>query len=355
MSFRPTNTLYSKDYYKILGVSRSASASDIKKKYFQGAKKLHPDVNKAANAQEKFSEFNEAYETLSDEGKRRVYDQTGMTGDEQSQAGAGAGGDPFGGFGGFGGFPGGGQGQGGFWDQFTGGAQGRPGGGMPGGGFEDMFGDFEDFFNMGGSGKRGKPQGHVKGRDVSLNITIDFMEAVEGVNKTVKYQKVDDCSRCHGSGAQPGTSETNCSTCGGSGFQTVRQGSMIFQSACPSCGGAGKVIRNPCLSCQGQGSVQTSATETIKIPKGVDTGVNLRMSGKGNKSPHGAAGDLMIKVNVKDHHYFKRDKFDIHTNKYITISEAILGGETTVKTLTGDMKLKINSGTQHDDRKKLVK
>ncbi|CAI2369249.1 unnamed protein product [Moneuplotes crassus] len=349
MNFRPTNTLFSKDYYKILGIPRNASQADIKKKYFQGAKKLHPDVNKAADAQEKFAEFNEAYETLSDENKRRVYDQTGMTGDEQSQAGAG-GGFPEG----FGGFSGG---AGNFWEQFTGGAQGRQGGGMPGGGgFEDIFGDFEDFFSMGGPGKGGRQaQGRVKGKDISLNITIDFMEAVEGASKTVKYQKVDDCSRCNGTGAQPGTGETNCSTCGGSGYQTVRQGSMIFQSTCPSCGGIGKVIRNPCLSCQGQGSVQTTATETIKIPKGVDTGVNLRMSGKGNKAPQGPSGDLMIKVTVKDHHYFKRDKYDINTDKYITISEAILGGETTVRTLTGDMKLKINPGTQHDDRKRLVK
>ncbi|CAI2369141.1 unnamed protein product [Moneuplotes crassus] len=353
MNFRPTNTLYSKDYYKILGVPKNASQADIKKKYFQGAKKLHPDVNKASNSQEKFAEFNEAYETLSDENKRRIYDQTGMTGDEQNQAGAGG---PFGG-----GFPGGfGGDAGGFWEQFTGGAHGRQGGmpgggmpgGMPGGGFEDIFGNFEDLFGMGG---RGKSQGPIKGQDVVINISIDFMEAVEGVNKSVRYQKIDNCSRCNGTGAQPGTAETNCSTCGGSGFQTIRQGSMIFQTHCGSCGGAGKVIKNPCLNCQGQGVVQTSSTETIKIPKGVSTGVNLRMSGKGNKGPQGPAGDLMIKITVKDHPYFKRDKFDIHTDKHITVSEAILGGETTVKTLTGDMKLKINPGTQHNDRKRLVR
>lgn len=155
--------------------------------------KFHPDVNKQKNAEEVFAEFNEAYQTLSDENKKQIYDSTGMTGDEQAQAGAGQGG-PFGG-----GFPGGfgGQGGGSFWDQFTGGGQG-PGagnrqGGMPGGGFEDMFGDFEDFFNMGGSGskKRGSG-GAVKGRDVIINATIDFMEAVNGSQKTVRYQKIDD-------------------------------------------------------------------------------------------------------------------------------------------------------------------
>jgi len=311
--------------------------------------KLHPDVNKNKNAEAKFAEFNEAYETLSDENKRQVYDTTGMTGDEQAQAGAGQGG-PFGG--GFpGGFPGGfgGQGGGSFWEQFSGGAQNRQGG-MPGGGFEDMFGDFEDFFNMGNSNRNQRGGGTVKGRDVIINVTIDFMEAVNGSQKSVRYQKIDDCGRCHGTGAQPGTGKTNCGTCGGSGYQTIRQGSMIFQSGCPACGGAGKVIRNPCLQCQGKGSIQTSATETIKIPKGVDTGVNLRMSGKGNKSPHGPAGDLMIKITVKGHQYFKRDKFDIHTNKYITVSEAILGGQTTIKMLSGNIKLDISPGTQHNDK-----
>jgi len=346
MGFRPSNTLFqAKDYYKTLGVSRGASKADIKKAYFKKAKEYHPDMNQSEGAKEKFAEFNEAYETLGDEQKRQVYDQTGMSGDEQAQAGA-QGGDPFGGFGGFGGGPGG---QGNFWENFQGGHPGQGGGGN----FKDIFEGFEDFFNMGGQ-PGGQQRQSVKGQDVVLNVEVDFMDAVNGTQKTVTYNKVDNCSRCNGSGAQPGTGETNCRTCNGSGFQTMRQGAMIFQTACQSCGGAGKVIKNPCLQCQGKGSMQSRTSETIKIPMGVDSGVNLRMNGKGHTSRHGPNGDLMIKVRVKDHPHFKRDKFDIHTDKYISVTEAILGSETKVKTLTGDINLTINPGTQHNDRKRLV-
>ena len=175
-----------------------------------------------------------------------MYDATGMSGDEQAQAGAGAGG-PFEGF--AGGFPGGGPfggGGGSFWEHFAQGGQGGPGG-MPGGGsFRDIFEDFEDFFNMGqqrqGGGRR---QAQVKGRDVVLNVEVDFMDAVNGTQKTVTYNKIDNCNRCNGTGAQPGTGETNCGTCGGSGFQTLRQSAMIFQSTCQACGGQGKIIKNP--------------------------------------------------------------------------------------------------------------
>jgi molecular chaperone DnaJ len=189
MGFKPSNVMYQgKDYYKILGVNRNASKSDIKKAYFKLAKEYHPDVNKSSNAKEKFAECNEAYETLGDENKRKVYDQTGMSGDEQAQAGAGPGG-PFEGFGGFGGF--GGPGAGGnFWENFQGGTPG----GMPGGGsFRDIFEDFEDFFNM-GQGREGgrRQQASVKGRDIVLNVDIDFMEAVNGTQKTITYNKVDN-------------------------------------------------------------------------------------------------------------------------------------------------------------------
>lgn len=347
MGFRPSNTLFQKkDYYKTLGVSRNADKAEIKKAYFKNAKQYHPDVNKSPDAKEKFAEMNEAYETLGDEQKRRIYDATGMSGDEQAQAGAGSGG-PF-----DGGFPGFGGGAGGFWEQFTG--AGGPKGAQGAGSFRDIFEDFEDFFSMGGQKGQGGRQQAMKGRDVVVNVEVDFMEAVNGTTKSVAYQKIDNCNRCNGTGAQPGTGETNCGTCGGTGFQTMRQGAMIFQTTCGSCGGQGKIIKNPCLQCQGQGAVQTRVTESIKIPMGVDTGVNLRMSGKGHVSNHGPAGDLMIKVKVKDHPYFKRDKFDIHTDKYISISQAILGGEATVKTLTGETKVTINPGTQHNDRKRLV-
>lgn len=188
MGFRPSNTLFKKDYYKVLGVPKNAPQADIKKAYFRGAKLLHPDVSKEEGAKDKFAEFNEAYETLRDENKRRIYDTTGMTGDEQAQAGGGPGGPFEGGFPGFGG-------GGGFWEQFSGGqrgpgAQGRKG--PQGVNFEDIFGEFEDFFNMGqGQGSQKQAQA-VKGRDVVINVNIDFMEAVNGTDKTVKFQKIDN-------------------------------------------------------------------------------------------------------------------------------------------------------------------
>ena len=191
MGFRASNVLSAKDYYSILGVPKNADKADIKKAYFQKAKKFHPDVNKEAGSKEKFSEINEAYETLGDEQKRQVYDHTGMTGDEQAQAGGGPGG-PFGGFGGPGG-PGGN-----FWEHFSG-AQGQ--GGFPGGpggagSFRDIFEDFEDFFNMGQKSQgKTRQQPQVKGKDVVLNIEIEFMEAVNGTQKTVSYNKIDNCSR----------------------------------------------------------------------------------------------------------------------------------------------------------------
>lgn len=249
MGFRSSNILcQKKDFYQILGVPKNANKADIKKAYFQNAKKFHPDVNKSPDAKEKFAELNEAYETLGDEQKKRIYDTTGMTGDEQAQAGAGHGGPFDGGFAGFGGF-GGGQG-GPFWEHFARGGPGGQGGpgGMPGGGgsFRDIFEDFEDFFNMGQARQGGPRQSQaVKGKDVVLNVEVDFMEAVNGTQKSISYSKIDNCSRCNGTGAQPGTGETNCGTCGGSGFQTLRQGSMIFQTTCSACGGAGKVIKNP--------------------------------------------------------------------------------------------------------------
>lgn len=197
MEFRTTPPLMQKDFYKTLGVGKNATKDEIKKAYFTAAKKFHPDVNKSPDAKEKFAEINTAYETLGDEQKRRIYDQTGMTGDEQAQAGAGPGGPFDGGFPGFGGFggPGGPGGPGGFWENF--GGQNNAGG-MPGGGsFRDIFEDFESFFNMGQNKKGGdsRASSAVKGKDVTLNVEIEFMEAVNGAQKSVTYNKVDNCSR----------------------------------------------------------------------------------------------------------------------------------------------------------------
>ena len=215
-----SDTPNDKDFYGLLGLEKNASPSEIKKAYFQLAKQYHPDVNPSAEAKEKFGKINNAYETLSDDGKRRVYDQTGMTGDEQAQ-------DPFGGQGPFGaGGPFGGGGQGfagfeGFSDQFKR-AQGP--GGSP---FGDIFDEFEKMFGGEKGGRRSQAQ--TKGQDIVINQEVDFMDAVNGSQKVVSFGRTDVCSTCKGTKSKPGTSASTCGGCGGQGFQTIRQGPFMIQ------------------------------------------------------------------------------------------------------------------------------
>jgi len=330
--FRSSSKLLAprKDFYQVLGIKRGATPQEVKKAYYGLAQKYHPDKNKAVDAKEKFAEISLAYETLSDDNKRRVYDNTGMNADEQAQ-------DPFGGFGG-------GAGPGGFW-----GSKGGRGGPQ-----EDMFKGFEEFINMGMGMNMGRP-GPMKGQDIFLNLDLSFYEAVNGCKKAIPIEKKGVCNTCKGSKCKPGTAPSKCFTCGGRGIVNMRQGPMTLQMTCQQCKGTGATVKHPCGDCSGTGIQSKKGSEEITIPKGINNGQSIRMGGKGNIGEEGGtSGDIIIKVNVKPDTYFRREGFDIYTDCYINLSEAILGADKKIKTLHGDVDLKIDKGTQDGDKRKLA-
>jgi molecular chaperone DnaJ len=316
-----------KDFYKVLGVPKSSSEAEIKKAYFQLAKTLHPDVNKAADAKDKFAAVSEAYETLSDRSKRQMYDSTGMTGDEQEQASA----QGFGDFG-FGGF-----------NPFAGFSQG------PGGSFEDVFAEFKDFFEGGPREERRS----TRGEDIILSMEIPFMDAVQGSQRTVRVERKAACGTCKGSRVKPGTNATKCSSCSGRGVIFIQKGPMSIQMTCQKCKGEGSFNPHTCTTCSGAGTTVGSSAETVNIPAGVNSGQNLRMAGKGNASSGGTPGDLLIKVVVQPHAFFKRDGYDIYTDVDLTVGQAVLGSTINVETLHGSQKLNVEPGTQSGDKKKI--
>ncbi len=305
-----------RDYYEILGVSRDAPVGDIKKAYRKLSKELHPDKNKNdKDAEKKFQEVNEAYEVLSDDKKRKQYDTFGA---------AGVGGA--GGQGGFGGF------------DFSG-FQGA-------GGFGDIF---ESFF--GGARGGSRTQRSERGRDREVRLTIDFDEAVKGVQKKIALDTFISCAECEGKGTEKGSEMITCSDCGGTGQQTKTAQSffgVIQQSfVCPSCSGAGRVPEKKCGKCSGEGRVRKKETITLDIPAGIHDGQTLRLSGKGEAGRHGAqAGDLYLLIVVRPDPRFERDKDDVHTYSVISVLDAIMGTQIKVKTVHGDKELKIPAGTQ---------
>lgn len=329
--FRSSKLLRAKkDFYSVLGVSRSASEQEVKKAYFSLAKQFHPDVNKDPNAKNKFAEINTAYETLSDSEKKKTYDATGMTGDEQDQAkNAGFDADSFGGgFNPFGGFSSGG---GGFNN------------------FQDIFSEFEEFF---GNGRKEKV--NYKGEDITLSLEIPFLDAVKGSQKKVTIERKGVCSTCKGSKVKPGTSPSKCTNCGGRGVVFFQRGPMSIQTVCTKCKGTGTIIKSYCTPCKGVGYAYAEHQETVNVPAGVNNGQSLRMANKGHQSEgNGPQGDLLIKIHVAPHPVFKREGQDIHSDVDVTVAQAALGSLIEVETLYGGAKVNVEPGTNSGDQKKI--
>jgi len=327
-----------KDYYEILGVSRSADKDEIKKAYRKLALKYHPDKNPDnKEAEEKFKEANEAYEVLSNDDKRRRYDQFGHAGVGSSAA---SGGGP-------GGFGGGGYADiNDIFEMFTGGGRARGGGGSPFSGFEDIFGG--GFSGGGGGGRRARSTG-IHGTDLKIRLKLTLEEIAKGVEKTLKIKKQVVCSECNGTGSKSGKTET-CQTCHGSG--EVRQasktmfGQFVNIVACPTCGGEGQVVKDRCTSCYGEGIKQGEVTVKINVPAGVQDGNYLTLQGQGNAGPRGGApGDLIVIIEEKPHDQFKRNGDDIIYDLAVGFPDLVLGTKVDVPTLDGHVKLTVPAGT----------
>jgi molecular chaperone DnaJ len=299
-----------RDYYDVLGVSKTASADEIKKAYRRLAMKFHPDRNTDdAGAESKFKEAKEAYEVLSSDEKRSAYDRFGHEGVRASA--------------------GGGAGPGGF------GAEG----------FSDIFGDvFGDIF---GGGRRGGGSQVFRGADLGYELKLDLEQAVSGDNVTIDVPTQVSCDTCSGTGAKKGSEPTQCTTCGGAGQVRMQQGFFSIQQTCPACKGTGKVIADPCGDCHGAGRVRKTRTLAVKVPAGVDDGDRIRLSGEGEAGRNGGpAGDLYVEIRLKQHKIFERDGADLACEVPVSFATATLGGEVELPTLDGNVSLKIPSGTQ---------
>lgn len=328
-----------KNPYEVLGVKKDAKAGDIKKTYYQLAKKWHPDTNKDKAAKAKFHEIQEAYDVLSDETKRKSYDQYGSAsqqpGFDSSEAN---GGSPFG-AGGFGGYQG-------FGGPF-GGARGGSGAGAADDLFSSLFGAFA---GGAGGGGRGGSRAPMRGQDIETTINISFPEACAGTKRTITILPIVECHTCHGSGLKSGANRTTCGVCRGSGQQTFSLQGMMMASTCQACGGAGSTIPRDgrCGSCDGVGKVKEKQSVTVDVPAGVEDGMKIRMPGKGDK-PIGAAGspgDLLVRVNVTPSKVFRRQGSNIYHTATVPVHVALLGGKTRIPTLEGDVEVRVKNGTR---------
>ena len=310
-----------RDYYEVLGVSKTATQDELKKAYRKLARKYHPDLNKDnEEAAEKFKECNEAYSVLSDDQKRAQYDQFGHAAFENGGMGGGGG---FGGAGGFGGF--GGSGMEDIFDMFFGGQGGR-----------------------GGSRAKTGPQ---RGADLRFDLEITFEEAAFGLEKEINLYRDETCDHCHGEGAEPGSKVESCPECNGTGYvrftQNTMFGQMVNERPCSRCKGEGKIISEPCKECRGKGTVKRNKKLKVKIPAGVDNGSRLRVSGEGEAGAKGGPnGDLYVYLYVKPHKFFERDGTTVLCEVPINIVQATLGADIKVPTLDGQVTMKIPEGTQ---------
>lgn len=305
------------DFYEVLSVSRDASDQELKTAYRKLAMKYHPDRNPGdAAAEEKFKECSEAYQVLSDPDKRAAYDRYGHAAFNGSSSGAGAG--PFGG--GFGN------------------AQD----------LGDIFGDlFGEMFNMGGSGRGGQASRAQRGRDLRYDLTLEFEEAVFGVEREIKIRRSETCTECHGTGAARGKQPVTCTQCGGRGQQRYQQGFFSVARTCTVCGGTGTLIVDPCQTCHGETRVASEHKILVKVPAGVEQDTRIRYQGEGESGKFGGpTGDLYVVLNVKAHKFFERDGDDLHCVIPISFSQAALGTELDIQTLEGIDTIRIPEGTQ---------
>ncbi|RAL45170.1 hypothetical protein DM860_014580 [Cuscuta australis] len=305
-SIHGTASMSARDYYEVLGISKNATGSEIKKAYLGLAKQLHPDVNKNdPGAATKFQEVQKAYEVLKDDEQRQTYDKLGHDAYNSMNENGGAGART-----GFSGFP----------------------------GFEDLFrnSDIFSFMNQ-----------RMCGEDVKISVELSFMEAVQGCTKSLSYQTEIACGACGGSGVPPGTRPETCKFCRGSGMVIQKNGFFTLQSTCPQCKGEGKIVSSFCKTCKGERVVRGQKTVKLDVMPGVDNDQVMRVYRSGGDDPEGnAPGDLYVTIKVREDPVFRREKADIHVNAVLNLTQAILGGTVQVPTLTGDVVVKVRPGTQ---------
>ncbi|MCQ2789828.1 MAG: molecular chaperone DnaJ [bacterium] len=303
------------DYYEILGVSKNADKAEIKSAFRKKARTLHPDVNKAPDAEEKFKELGKAYDTLMDDEKRTLYDRYGEDGLQNA-------------------------------------------GYDTNGPFASGFGDINDIFNsfFGGFGfsqREVDPNAPQQGDDLRIDIELEFKDAVFGISKEIKIDHLETCPSCKGTGAEKGSTPVKCPTCGGAGkIQQTTQtilGHFTQVTTCPDCKGKGVKIQNPCKECKGSGQVTKEKSIDLKIPAGVDTGSKMRLANEGDMGKNGGpSGDLYVVIHVKPSDYFKREGFNVYTTLEISPAQAVLGDDVTIKTLDGEKTITIPAGAQYN-------